>query len=111
MSYILYVDCVFVADVMSGGFQFAPSTTSSTTGGTGVGGFSFGTPSSQMFSFGTPSCTAAGDTFGSAATTAASFGGVAATGSLFGTNPHPPAATAPTAGFTFGTSVCCSAAD
>jgi len=92
------MDC-FVAEIMSGGFQFTPSTTSSTAGGTGVGGFSFGTPSSQMFSFGTPSCTAAADT-----ATAASFGGVAAgAGSLFGASTQPAAAaSATTAGFTFG---------
>jgi len=87
---------------MSGGFQFTPSTTSSTAGATGVGGFSFGTPSSQMFAFGTPSCTASGDLFGSAAATA-SFGAAAGTGSLFGATTQPSAPAATTAGgFTFG---------
>ena len=82
----------FVAEIMSGRFQFKPSTTSSTAGGTGVGGFSFGTPL----------CTAAADTCSAAATTA-SFGGVAAgAGSLFGASIQPAAAaSATTAGFTF----------
>ena len=82
---------------MSGGFQFTPSTTSSTAGGTGVGGFSFGTPSSQMFAFGTPSCSSSVPS-----ATTASFGAANGTGSLFGANAQPSAVTATTASFTFG---------
>ena len=95
---------VAVAGIMSGGFQFTPNTTASATGGTGVGGFSLGTPSSQMFAFGTPSSAASGNTFGSAAA-AASFGAAAGTGSVFGASAHP-SAPATTGGFTFGMSVC-----
>jgi len=92
--------------IMSGGFQFGtPNTTAAATAGTGIGAFSFGTPSSQTFAFGTPSCTASGSLFGSAATPAASFGTAAGAGSLFGVSTTQPAATstaATTTGFTFG---------